>query len=127
MQGSHPEGTESRRSTHILGGEQTIAADQGLFLGRDLAPAPGDLRLHVRAVLRGSAEARRAGLERQEIRSSAAGPRVPGCASSPCSIDGNQNSSPEEAEVIRASSPTSCDRSTSWIDREGAEQAGAPR
>jgi hypothetical protein len=32
MQGSHPEGTDVSALDHILGGEQTISADKGLFL-----------------------------------------------------------------------------------------------
>ncbi len=32
MQGSHPEGTDVSALDHILGGEQTIGRDQGLFL-----------------------------------------------------------------------------------------------
>ena len=34
MQGSHPEGTDVSALAHILGGEQTIPPDRGLFLER---------------------------------------------------------------------------------------------
>jgi hypothetical protein len=33
MQGSHPEGTDVSALDHILGGDQTIPTDKGLFLG----------------------------------------------------------------------------------------------
>ena len=33
MQGSHPEGTDVSALAHILGGEQTIPPNRGLFLG----------------------------------------------------------------------------------------------
>ena len=51
MQGSHPEGTDVSALDHILGGEQTIPPDKGLFLERDLAAASGYLRVHLRAFL----------------------------------------------------------------------------
>ena len=51
MQGSHPEGTDVSALDHILGGEQTIPPDKGLFLEADVAAASRHLRLHLRAFL----------------------------------------------------------------------------
>ena len=51
VQGSHPEGTDVSALHHLLGGEHTIAADRGLFLAETWRLHPGDLCVHVRAVL----------------------------------------------------------------------------
>ena len=56
LQGSHPEGTDVSALEHLLGGHKTILPEQGLFLDHTWRLHPDDLRLHVRAFLRGTAE-----------------------------------------------------------------------
>src|SRR2546430_10409784 len=62
------------------------------------------------------------GLERQEIRSRGR-VRGTGLRYVPAGHQGNQNSSPEEAEVIRELVAGILGSPTSWIDRHGTEHA----
>ena len=118
-QGTHPEGVDTSALDHMLAGHQTIPEDRGLFLEETWRLHPTicaftselfyEDRLHPRQ-----------GLELQEVRSTSA-LRGTGLRYAPVVHTGNQNSSPEEAEVVRnlvsdflASNPT-------WINREGLE------
>ena len=69
LQGSHPPGVGVSALDHLLGGDVTIAPDQGRPARPHLANAPGRHRVHLALLLRGSA-----GL--------GAAVRKPGCASS---------------------------------------------
>ena len=98
MQGSHPEGTDVSALTHILGAHATIPPDRGLFLEETwrLHPEICDFtselfyesRLHSRP-----------GLELQTIKSNS---RMSGSGLRffPVVHEGNQSSSPEEADQI---------------------------
>jgi uncharacterized protein len=118
-QGSHPEGTDTSALNQILAGRQTIPEDRGLFLEETWRLHPEicaftsvlfyEGRLHPRP-----------GLDRQTIRapSPLAGS---GLRYRPVAHAGNQNASPEEAEVVHemvrdflASNPT-------WTNRDGVE------
>src|SRR5204862_6779035 len=102
-------------------GRLTIGAGPGLFLG-------GTWRLHTdicaltAELFYGSRLMAVPGLERQEVRSRG---RVRGAGLRYISVDhqGNQNSSPEEVEVIRELVAGILNSSTSWIDRHGTEHA----
>jgi len=120
-QGSHPEGTDVSALDHILGGKQTLAADRGLFLEETwrLHPAicaftselfyEGRLRPHP-------------GLEMQEIRSTG---RISGTGLRflPVTHEGNQSSSPEEADQVRDLVADILSSGASWVDSKGIEQA----
>jgi superfamily I DNA and/or RNA helicase len=120
-QGSHPEGTDVSALDHILGGKQTLAADRGLFLEETWRLHPdicaftselfyeGRLRPHL-------------GLEMQEIRSTG---RISGTGLRflPVRHDGNQSSSPEEADQVRDLVADIRGSGASWIDRNGVERA----
>lgn len=54
--GSHPDGTGTTSLDHIPGGCPDHRRRPGPVPRGDLAPAPVDMRLHVRAVLRGQAD-----------------------------------------------------------------------
>jgi superfamily I DNA and/or RNA helicase len=105
---------------HILGEEQTIAADRGLFLAEtwrlhpDICSYTSELfyecRLHSRP-----------GLEIQEIRSpspvNGSGLRYVAVPS-----EGNQSSSPEEADCVRDLVSEILASGTTWIDKHGVER-----
>jgi uncharacterized protein len=119
-QGTHPEGTGISALDYILDGQQTISADRGLFLAETWRLHPAicaftsevfyESRLHPIK-----------GLELQEIRSKG---RISGSGLRFVPVDhqGNQNSSPEEAEVISRLVADILGSATSWVDRLGKEK-----
>jgi predicted RecB family nuclease len=120
MQGTHPEGTGISALEYILDGAQTIRADQGLFLGETW-------RLHPRIcdftseVFYESRLVPIKGLDLQEIKSKG---RISGSGLRymPVVHTGNQNSSPEEAEVIKQLVADILGSATTWVDRLRAEK-----
>ena len=120
-QGSHPEGTDVSALDHILAGHPTIPVDRGLFLEEtwrlhpDICAFTSELfyenRLHPHP-----------GLERQKIKSTG---RIQGTGLKflPVMHDGNQSSSPEEADKIRDLVADILGSNSSWTDREGIERA----
>jgi predicted RecB family nuclease len=120
-QGTHPEGTGISALDYILDGQQTISADRGLFLAETWRLHPAicaftsevfyESRLHPIK-----------GLERQEIRSEG---RISGSGLRfvPVEHQGNQNSSPEEAELISRLVTDILGSVTTWVDRLGNEKA----
>jgi predicted RecB family nuclease len=119
-QGSHPDGTEGSALDHILDGRQTVREDQGLFLEETWRLHPTICAFTSELFYEGRLRPR-AGLEAQEIRSS--GPVAgSGLRYKPVSHTGNQSSSPEEAEVVRALVGDILALKPTWINREGVEQ-----
>ncbi len=120
-QGSHPDGTDASALDHILGGEQTIAPDQGLFLEETWRLHPAicaytselfyERKLHSRP-----------GLEIQVIKGAASPVSGAGLRYLPVAHHGNQNSSPEEAEAIAALVNGILASKANWIDRDGQEK-----
>jgi predicted RecB family nuclease len=120
-QGTHPEGTGISALDYILEGQQTISADRGLFLAETWRLHPAicaftsevfyESRLHPIK-----------GLELQEIRSKG---RISGSGLRyvPVEHHGNQNSSPEEADVISRLVADILGLATSCVDRLGKEKA----
>lgn len=119
MQGSHPEGTDVSSLHHILGGDQTIADDRGLFLAETWRLHP-DICAYTSELFYGGRLHPRQGLEVQEIRS---GGRISGAGLRyvPVQTEGNQSSSPEEADCIRDFVDEILGTGTTWIDRHGVE------
>jgi predicted RecB family nuclease len=119
IQGSHPDGVDVSSLDHILGSHATVPADRGLFLAETW-------RLHPRICAFNSElfyESRlhpRAGLENQAIKSNG---RLNGAGLRylPIVHQGNQSSSPEEADRIRDLVAEILSGGTTWIDREGVE------
>jgi predicted RecB family nuclease len=118
--GTHPEGTSVSALEYILHGQQTIDSEQGLFLGETWRLHPDICAFTSELFYEGRLKPI-PGLERQEIRSRS---RVRGSGLRYIRVNhqGNQNSSPEEAELIRQVVAEILSSSTSWIDRRGAEQ-----
>jgi len=118
--GSHPVGTEASALDHILAGHQTIPDDRGLFLEETWRLHPTICAFTSELFYEGRLHPR-AGLEEQEIRSS--GPVAgSGLCYRPVNHTGNQSSSPEEAEVVRALVGDVMASKPTWINRDGLEQ-----
>jgi len=119
MQGSHPEGTDVSSLHHILGGEQTIADDRGLFLAETWRLHPDICAYTSELFYRGRLHPR-PGLEVQDIRS---GGRISGAGLRyvPVPTEGNQSSSPEEADCVRDLVNEILGAGTTWIDKHGVE------
>src|SRR5437588_2115121 len=116
-QGSHPEGTSVSALDYVLDGQLTIGAEQGLFLEDTWRLHPDICAFTSELFYEGRLKAV-PGLERQEVRSRGR-VRGTGLRYIPVDHQGNQNSSPEEAEVIRDLVAGILGSSTSWIDRHG--------
>ncbi|EIG63592.1 TM0106 family RecB-like putative nuclease [Bradyrhizobium sp. WSM1253] len=119
MQGSHPDGVTTSALDHVLGGHATIEAGHGLFLGETWRLHPDICAFTSELFYEGRLRSR-PGLERQEIRSSS---RVNGSGLRylPVQHEGNQNSSPEEADAIRSLVDEILGSDTRWVDGEGKE------
>jgi predicted RecB family nuclease len=120
MQASHPEGTDVSALHHLLHGEQTIRSDCGLFLAETWRLNPRicafTSELFYERRLRS-----RPGLELQTIR--AAG-RLSGAGLRYLAVpsEGNQNSSPEEADCVRDIVREILASGATWVDKEDVEQ-----
>lgn len=121
IQGSHPEGTDVSALKHILGEHMTIAADRGLFLEETWRLHPKicsftselfyEDRLHSRP-----------GLEQQQAKSES---RVKGAGLRylPVIHNGNQSSSPEEADAVKVLVEEILASNTTWVKAGGKEAA----
>ena len=120
MQGSHPEGTDVSALDHILGGEQTISPDKGLFLEQTWRLHP-DICSFTSELFYDGKLVPREGLEKQII--NAPGPiNGSGLRYLPVLHHGNQNCSPEEAMAIGALVEGILDSEATWIDRNGQQK-----
>lgn len=120
-QGSHPEGTSVSALDYILEGHQTIDADRGLFLAETWRLHPAICAFTSEMFYESRLQPIK-GLEQQEVRSQ--GPiRGSGLRFLPVVHEGNQNSSPEEAEAIAKLVGEILGSSTTWVDRHGIESA----
>jgi len=119
-QGTHPEGTGVSALDHILGDKATIAVDEGLFLEETWRLHPG-ICAFTSELFYESRLRPRVGLERQEIRSPS---RMRGSGLRYLAVrhEGNQSSSPEEADRIRDLVHEILEARSTWIDREGREK-----
>jgi superfamily I DNA and/or RNA helicase len=117
-QGSHPEGTDVSSLAHILGGEQTIPPDRGLFLAETWRLHPSICDFTSELFYAGKLKPK-AGLERQVIKGSVSGP---GLRYVPVDHTGNQNCSPEEAVAISDLVQSMLASSATWVDADGEEK-----
>jgi hypothetical protein len=120
MQGTHPEGTGVSAFHHILGEEQTIAADRGLFLAETWRLHPQICAYTSELFYEGRLHPR-PGLEIQEIRSTCRVNRT-GLRYVAVPTEGNVSSSPEEADRVRDLVSEILESETTWIDRYGVER-----
>lgn len=120
MQGSHPEGTDVSALNHLLGGHQTVERERGLFLEETWRLHP-DICTFTSEMFYESRLKPRPGLENQRIVS--AGPvGGTGLRFLPVPHDGNQNSSPEEADQVQALVRNLLESRSTWIDKDGNEK-----
>jgi uncharacterized protein len=120
MQGSHPEGTDASALAHILGGEQTIPPDRGLFLAETWRLHPSICDFTSELFYAGKLKTK-AGLEQQVIKSASAVSGA-GLRYLPVAHTGNQNCSPEEATAISDLVTAMLNSGATWTDADGKEQ-----
>ena len=111
--GSHPEGTEVSALDHILGTHATIPPDRGLFLEETWRLHP-EICAFTSEVFYESRLQSRPGLDRQTITSKS---RINGSGLRylPVAHEGNQNTSPEEADQIQLLVRKYCPRGQSGL------------
>lgn len=120
MQGSHPEGTDVSALHHILGGDHTIPTDKGLFLEETWRLHPAICAYTSELFYNGKLRSK-SGLEKQVVKGS--GPVTgSGLYFLPVTHSGNQNCSPEEAQVVGRLVHAILAGSATWINREGNER-----
>ncbi len=120
MQGSHPDGTDVSALDHILAGEQTILPDKGLFLEETWRLHP-DICAYTSELFYDGKLSSRNRLEKQVI--NASGPiSGSGLYYLPVEHDGNQNSSPEEAQAVSVLVNGILESKATWVDRDGQEK-----
>jgi predicted RecB family nuclease len=124
MQGSHPEGTNVSALDHILGEQATIPPDRGLFLAETWRLHPTICAFTSEMFYEGRLLAR-PGLDRQTIRSTGS---VSGSGLRYLAVphQGNQSTSPEEADAIRLLVEEILSSTSTWVDRDGQERAITP-
>jgi predicted RecB family nuclease len=119
IQGSHPDGVGVSALDHVLGHHATIPADRGLFLDETWRLHPLICAFNSELFYEGRLKSR-PGLERQEIKSNSV-LSGSGLRYLPIEHEGNQSSSPEEADAIRVLVSDIVESGTTWIDRNGDE------
>ena len=118
-QGSHPDGTDVSALDHILAGEKTLPPEKGLFLQETWRLHP-DISAYTSELFYEGKLGSRAGLDQQVVH--AKGPvSGSGLRYLPVEHHGNQNCSPEEAEVLGALVNGILEGGATWIDRDGRE------
>jgi superfamily I DNA and/or RNA helicase len=116
VQGSHPEGTAVSALHHILGGEQTIPADKGLFLSETWRLHP-EICAFTSEMFYESRLKSKSGLENQTIFSTE---NINGSGLRFVAVptQGNQSSSPEEADCISGLVAKILKSESTWCDRD---------
>jgi uncharacterized protein len=120
-QGTHPDGTDVSALNHVLGGEQTIASDKGLFLEETWRLHPAICAYTSELFYEDKLRAK-PGLEIQVVKGAASPISGAGLRFLPVTHHGNQNSSPEEAESVAALVNGILESKASWVDRDGMER-----
>jgi uncharacterized protein len=116
-QGIHPEGASASVLEHLLGGDDTVSADRGLFLSRTWRMHPDVCRFISETSYEGRLHAVPA-CERQRIDSS--GLSGTGLRWLPVEHEGNRGSSVEEADRIAAELELLV--GATFTDRDGRER-----
>ena len=120
MQGSHPDGTDVSALDHILGSEQAISPDKGLFLEETWRLHP-DICAFTSELFYAGKLRSKDGLEKQVINSSGS-ISGSGLRYLPVEHAGNQNCSSEEAQAIGDLVRSILESRATWVDRDGQEQ-----
>lgn len=120
MQGSHPEGADVSALHHLLAGHQTILPGQGLFLAETWRLHPAICAFTSEVFYENRLQAR-PNLDRQGILSDG---RIQGSGLRyvPVPTEGNQSSSPEEANGVCDLVHEILSTDTRWVDKDGTER-----
>jgi predicted RecB family nuclease len=117
VRGTHPEGCEVSAFHHLLGDQQTIDRDKGLFLEETWRLHPEICRFTSEVFYAGRLHSK-AGLDQQAVRST--GPvQGAGLRYLPVVHRSNQNASPEEADAIQRLVDAILTTGSTWTDRDG--------
>ena len=121
LRGSHPEGADLSALEHLLNGAKTIPSDKGLFLENTWRMHPRLCEFTSEAFYEGRLSSRE-GLEQQRIEGH---PWLgdAGLWFVPVAHQGNQNSAPEEVEVIATLLQELTKPSVKWIDDKGQSRS----
>jgi uncharacterized protein len=119
MKGSHPDGTGLSALDHLLAGKATIGEEDGLFLDVTWRLHP-EICAFTSALFYEGRLRSRAGLDILNVRSPGR-TKGTGLRYLPVSHDGNQSSSPEEADHIHDLVDEILRTPTFWTDRDGRE------
>ena len=117
QKGAHPEGAEVAVLTHMLGGNQTLPAEKGLFLDQTWRLHPSICAFTSQQYYDGRLQSR-AGLEKQLL----SGPSNfvgESLVFVPVEHTGNQNRSTEEIDTVRKLFATLIDGKHEWQDMSG--------
>jgi len=120
MQGSHPEGTDVSALHHLLQGEQTIAQDRGLLLDETWRLHP-EICAYTSELFYSGRLRPRPGLEAQRIQTEGRFSGV-GLRYVAVPTEGNQSSSPEEADRVRNIVHEILGANATWFDRDNVER-----
>ncbi|HWE45772.1 MAG TPA: TM0106 family RecB-like putative nuclease [Caulobacteraceae bacterium] len=121
MKGSHPEGTDCSALHHLLGGKQTIASDEGLFLERTWRLAPSICDFTSELFYEGKLTSLE-GAEAQTVKLNESPLNGAGLRFLPVPHTGNQSSSVEEADAVAALVGDLVGSNGTWMDRKGDER-----
>lgn len=116
-QGSHPDGTGASSLDHVLGGNQTISPEQGLFLGTTWRLHP-EICTFSSELFYDAKLVPIEGCDRQTVSSNGV-INGAGLRFIPIEHTGNTSSSIEEAEAVKALVDYILADKTTWTNREG--------
>ena len=117
IQGAHPEGSDVSALEHLLAGAETMPDERGLFLAETWRLHPMICRFTSEIFYENRLEPR-TGCERQALVGATPFAGA-GLWFVPVGHEGNQSSSPEEAERVAAIVEALLSADVSWIDRAG--------
>lgn len=120
LQGTHPPGVDASALQHVLGANETMPADAGLFLGETWRLSPSICEFTSELFYENRLTTHD-GLERQKLIGST---RFAGSGLwfIPALHDGNQSSSDEEADIVQQIVNDLLQPGVSWIDMKGIER-----
>ena len=118
--GTHPDGVSTSALEHVLGGHQTIPADQGIFLPQTWRLAPAICAFTSELFYEGRLTSR-PGLEQQQL-NGVDGLPASGLALITLQHDGNRNWSSEEIDVVANLVERCLHSAATWTDQRGAKK-----
>ncbi len=121
QQGAHPEGSDVSALDHVLDGDQTMPQEKGLFFGTSWRLNP-NLCAYTSELFYESRLKSKEGLEIQTLKGETSFSGS-GLFHVPVNHEGNQNSSPEEVEMIGQIVDDLTRAAVTWTDRKNNEHS----